>query len=307
MMKSTIVYFIFFILIAGSFFNATAQENFATNVTKQLNLDGTRLVVTYDLNYPDTAQLFDVELKIHFGSRIIEPKEEELTGSWGYKITPGNDKTILWDLPGESAKDINLITAEVIASKSTYAAADFDFKMSTPFEVVFNNKSTNSDKFSWEFGDPKSLQGNMSSLKSPVHEYRSAGDYEVGLVATNSKNNTADTVIKVISLVKNDEIRKHKTLRSVWLSASIASAGIGVYGLIKHNSLYNQWKEEGTSELEKKYKAYRIVGPAGLAVSGICISQVISQSRKLKEAGKKISLNVFPIDNGLIAGVAINF
>lgn len=303
--------FISTILTILSSFDVIAQENnFVTNVTKDTSLDRKHLVVGYDLTSADTAQLFDVELKIYYGNRIIQPKAEELTGSWGYKIAPGKGKSILWDLPPELAGDIDLITASVIASKSICATADFDFEINSktpPFEVKFNNKSTNSDKFLWEFGDPKSLQSNVSALESPAHRYRSAGNYQVGLITGNTRNKTTDTVIKVVSLVKNDQVRKHKNLKTVWLTSSVASAGIGVYGLIRHKNLYDEWKKMGTNDLEKKYKTYRIVGPAGLAVSAICISQVISQSKKVREAGKKISMNIIPLDNGLVTGLSINF
>jgi hypothetical protein len=309
-MKSAAGYFIFFILLFPSF-NLTAQEkNFVTNVTKELNIDKNGMMVTYDLNSPDTSQLFDVELKIHYENRIIQPKNEEIRGEFGYKVRPGREKIILWEMPSELVQNFDKVTPEVIAVKSTGASADFDFKTTSqipPFEVKFNNKSINSDRFQWNFGDSKSLQNNFSTEESPVHIYRSTGKYNVGLITSNSKNNTQDTLIKVVSLVRNDEIRKHKNLKTVWLTSAVASAGIGVYGIIRHNNIYNEWKEKGTSELEKKYKTYRIVGPAGLAVSAICISQVISQSKKVREAEKKFSFNIIPSENGLITRVSINF
>lgn len=303
--------YILFILISLASFNVAAQEKgFVTNVTKELSIDRNHLMVTYDLNFPDTTQLFDVDLKITYNNRVIQPNDKEITGSWGYKIKPGREKIILWDLTPELAQNVDQITATVVAAKSTYAKADFDFKITsqTPaFEVKFNNKSVNSDKFSWAFGDPRSLNNNASNVESPVHLYRSAGNYNVGLISTNTKNNTTDTLMKVVSLVKNDQIKKHKNLKTVWLTSAVASAGIGVYGIIRHNSLYKEWKEKGTSELEKKYKTYRIVGPAGLAVSAVCVSQVISQSKKIRVAEKKLSLNFFPAECGFFAGATIDF
>ncbi|HEX2974480.1 MAG TPA: PKD domain-containing protein [Bacteroidales bacterium] len=292
-------------------FTITAQQkNFASNVTKSFSLDKAHLNVDYDLISPDTSQLFDVSLKIYYGNRIIQPKAEELTGSWGYKVSPGKKKTILWDLPPELASDIDLITVEVIAAKTVSSTADFEYKIVSQipsFEVQFENKSVYSDKYSWEFGDQGSLQQNISSLENPVHKYKLPGKYRVGLVSTNTKNNTTDTVIKAVTLVKNDQIARHKNLRTIWASSAAVAAGAGVYGLIRHNSLFNDWKEKGTDDLEKKYKTYRIVGPAGLVVSGICISQVLAQSGKIREAEKKLSLNLLPSGSGFVAGATITF
>ena len=47
-------------------------------------------------------------------------------------------------------------------------------------EVSFNNSSSNSLTYLWDFGD-----GNTSTEFAPVHEYVSAGVYEVTLAATN--------------------------------------------------------------------------------------------------------------------------
>lgn len=309
-MKTRTWHIVFVFMILSSLNTAAQERKIVTNVSKSFSLDKRHLVITYDLVSPDTSQLFDVRLKIFYGSKVIQPRAEELTGSWGYKISPGKEKTILWDLPPEFSADINLITAEVTALKSTYPSADFEFKIISQipdFEVKFNNKSTNSDKYSWEFGDPKTLQENISSLENPVHKYKSPGNYKVGLISANTKNNTADTMVQAVSLVKNEQISKYKNLRTVWISSAVASAAIGVYGFIRHKSLFNEWKEKGTDDLEKKYKIYRIVGPAGIVVSGISISQIIAQSKKIRDAEKKLSLYFLPAGQEFVAGATITF
>lgn len=47
--------------------------------------------------------------------------------------------------------------------------------------VTFFNNSVNADQFQWDFGD-----GSMSSVQNPLHNFSSAGNYEVTLVACNN-------------------------------------------------------------------------------------------------------------------------
>lgn len=64
-------------------------------------------------------------------------------------------------------------TAAFYPSKSSALAEE---------EITFNNLSTNSENFTWSFGD-----GTTSNEESPKHAYTQAGDYSVTLIA-NSKN-----------------------------------------------------------------------------------------------------------------------
>jgi hypothetical protein len=129
------------------------------------------------------------------------------------------------------------------------------------------------------------------------------------LTAGDSKNNMSNTITKVLSLGQGNlqDLQKHKKLKNIWLGSAVATAGIGGYCLIKSNSLYNDWKKEGTDELKKKYKTYGIAGPAALVLSGVCISQVIVQSKKIKTAEKAMSMNLIPLDDGCIVELAWNF
>jgi len=53
--------------------------------------------------------------------------------------------------------------------------------------MVFSNRSTNADRYFWNFGD-----GNTSEEQSPVHFYQDPGEYQVFLIATNDEG-CADT------------------------------------------------------------------------------------------------------------------
>ncbi len=68
---------------------------------------------------------------------------------------------------------------------------DFDYNMNG-LEVNFTNLSTNADSYFWDFGD-----GNTSTDTNPIHQYISAGTYQVSLTTT--KGNCSETVIKNIT------------------------------------------------------------------------------------------------------------
>jgi len=77
--------------------------------------------------------------------------------------------------------------------------ADFDYEVSeeNALEVSFTNKSTNSETYSWDFGD-----GETSTEENPVHEYAEGGTYEVTLTATNADDVSTD-VSKTLSIGSN--------------------------------------------------------------------------------------------------------
>ncbi len=292
---------------------ATGQDTiFARNVNKRLSMDGKQLLIKYDLPYSDTTQPFDIIVRIFYNDKVIEPDNSSLTGSWGENVKPGVEKIILWDFPNEISGSINKVTISVVARKISKPMANFEPVILTkkpPFDVKFDNKSINADYYSWEFGDLKSIEGNLSTLENPVHKFKSPGKYNVKLTAGDSKNNMSNTITKVLSLGQGNlqDLQKHKKLKNIWLGSAVATAGIGGYCLIKSNSLYNDWKKEGTDELKKKYKTYGIAGPAALVLSGVCISQVIVQSKKIKTAEKAMSMNLIPLDDGCIVELAWNF
>lgn len=312
-MTNKFKFFALLILMAIPVNYAAGQDTiYASNINKYLSLDGKQLVIKYDLPYSDTTQLFDIIVRIFYNDKVIEPKNNTLTGSWGEKVKPGSEKIILWDFPNEISGSINKVTIGIVARKAIRPLADFNPVILTqkpPFEVRFENKSKNADFYAWKFGDLKSSENNLSTLETPVHKFKSAGNYNVKLTAGNSKTNTSDTIIKVVTLGKGSmqELQKLKKLRTIWAGSAIATAGIGGFCLIKSNSLYNDWKKQGTDELKKKYKTYGIIGPAVLVVSGVCISQVIIKSIKIKTVEKTMSMNLMPLNGGYVVELAWNF
>lgn len=302
-------------LLAISIYYAQAQDTiFARNVNKYLSLDGKQLVIKYDLPYSDTTQLFDIILRIYYNDKVIEPSSNSLTGAWGEKVKPGIERVILWDFPNEFTGTINKVTIGIVARKMDRPEANFDFRILADkprFQVKFENKSKNSDSYSWKFGDLKSGDYNFSYLDNPVHRFKTAGSYKVELFAESNETNMRDSIMKTVTVgvANTSEIQKYKTQRTIWLGAAVATAGAGGYCLIKSNSLFNEWKTatENADELEKKYKTFGIIGPAALVVSGACVVQVLIQTKKIKTAEQTMSLNFIPLDKGAALGLAMKF
>jgi len=67
-----------------------------------------------------------------------------------------------------------------------------------PVTVIFTNTSTDSNRFSWDFGDPGSGQQNVSDERSPVHTYTNPGRYAVNLKAVNSKTGESHSFIDYV-------------------------------------------------------------------------------------------------------------
>jgi hypothetical protein len=312
-MKNKCKYLILFILSVVSANQATGQEtNFASNVKKSLSIDGKGLTIEYDLAFPDTTQRFDIILKIDQNGNLIHHRESDLHGDWGNWLKPGLDKIIMWDFPNDFKGNINELNVDVIAIKTRRPSAGFDFKILTskpPFNVKFINNSKNADMYSWNFGDLKSGINNHSTLESPVHEFKSGGIYNVELAAFNSKTKISDSIPKAVKLISGNEqdVQKHKKLKNIWLGSAIASAGIGGFCLIKYNSVYNDWKEKGTSDLKQKYKNNETIGVVALVASGVCISQVIIQSKKLKVAKQALGMSFIPLDKSGIVAIEWTF
>jgi hypothetical protein len=313
-MKNTGKFFIAFNIMSLSINYVIGQEtNFTSNIRRYLSpVVENQLVIKYDLVFKDTAQLFDIILKIHYNDKEIQPQENTLTGSWGSKVKPGPDKVILWDFPSDLKNDINKVKTEVIASKTSEPLVDFDYEIlvkKPPYVVKFYNKSKNTDYSYWKFGDLKSGMKNLSELQNPVHNYKKGGNYNVELKAGSSKTKTDNTIIKAISIGKGniEELQKHKKLRTIWSGSAIATAGIGGFSILQYYKLEDKYRTTGDEAFHNKSVTYRSIGIASIVVSGACISQVIIQSIKIRALDKALSVNLIPLENGCLLGLAVNF
>jgi hypothetical protein len=312
-MKNRCKYLALFILPVLSIYQATAQTaNFASNVKKSLSVDGKGLTIEYDLVFPDTTQLFDIILDIDHNGTKIEPHESDLHGDWGNRVKPGSEKAIMWDFTNAFKGNFIELKVDVIAVKTRGPSAGFDFKILTtkpPFEVKFTNKSKNAEKYSWNFGDLKSGINNLSVLESPDHEFKTGGNYNVLLTVGNRVSKNSDSIMKVIKLSSGNaqDVQKYKKQKNIWLGSAIATAAIGGVCVIEYNSVFNDWKEKGTDKLKQKFKTFKTAGVVAFIGSGVCITQVIIKSHKLKQAKIATGVSFIPVDQGGVLALALTF
>lgn len=203
-MKSFYAFFIFLTLIAKSVY---PQENYASNIATTIS-EGKKLFINYDIVVHDDAKYFNVELSVAYEGQQIALDPKNLFGDFGHGITPGN-KIIYWNYGGEFDKDISKVEVKVYAYRENEPQARFKSVAISgdyyaPCEVKFNNSSTDSYKYEWDFGDPDSGEDNFSFEKNPTHRYKSKGRYTVALVAYNTYLNLKSAFYETI-IIKEHE------------------------------------------------------------------------------------------------------
>ena len=86
--------------------------------------------------------------------------------------------------------DVKTLKAPVAAFSASSTSGKAQLK------VTFTDKSTGSpSSWKWSFGD-----GTSSTAKNPVHTYRKAGKYTVGLTVKNAKGSNTKTMSGYITV-----------------------------------------------------------------------------------------------------------
>ncbi len=184
------------------------ETNYATNVRTTPRTDEKKMFVEYDLVANDGTRFFNVILELIYEGQPVIPNTNNLFGDYGRAITPGN-KIIYWNYKDDFNKDINKLEVNVIAYQEKEPKAEFEFSTESgnliaPCKLIFNNLSSNSDRYEWNFGDANSGIENNSFEKNPSHTYEKGGRYTISLKAYNS-------VIKLESETNEDVIiQEHK-------------------------------------------------------------------------------------------------
>lgn len=100
--------------------------------------------------------------------------------------------------------DTNGCSSTILKPIKIYPGPDalFSYAMSNCTSAQFTDQSTDPDTtitgWLWNFGDPTSGPNNISNLKNPVHQFTSAGSYQVRLIAYNSlgcQDTTYQTIV----------------------------------------------------------------------------------------------------------------
>jgi len=198
-----IVYLPVFCMLLSFFNYSFAQDNYAINIRTTIT-DEQKFFINYDIVDRDSSNYFNVVLILTYEGQQVEPDLNNLYGSYGHGITPGN-KVIYWNYAGEFDKDINKMAAQVFAYKENEPLAGFEpiparGNFFAPCEIRFMNNSLYSDRYEWDFGDPGSGVGNTSNEGNPIHTFRKSGRYNVSLTAFNTRLNLENTIYETIDI-----------------------------------------------------------------------------------------------------------
>jgi PKD repeat protein len=132
-----------------------------------------------------------------------------------------------------------IMSMQLITSCVKEPTADFTF--STPTEVgetiLFTNLSTNSENYSWDFGD-----GNYSTIESPTHVYEKPGTYTVSLNVT-GKGGSA-LISKTISITGITYSIQNNSSFTLTDFCSYYWTGSEIQDFIYHGTLYSGQKTE---------------------------------------------------------------
>jgi PKD repeat protein len=119
--------------------------------------------------------------------------------------TPGKYEVTLTATDPVSRKSSKTSSVITVAEPPKAPVAGFQIVNNNkigPVTVVFTNTSTDSNRFSWDFGDPESGEKNSSDEQSPVHTYTKPGRYAVNLKAVNTKTGETSSFIDYVMVVE---------------------------------------------------------------------------------------------------------
>jgi PKD repeat protein len=132
--------------------------------------------------------------------------QQELLDNQTKKLTGGEDSLRLYlnfdntfkDMSGNGNDAIAVYNGTMFKSDFNPPVPGFDIYQSSK-QVSFNNKTTNSNSYIWNFGD-----GSTSDKGNPVYTYTTPGEYNIFLRAANS--NSVTTALNTVSIIGLDKI-----------------------------------------------------------------------------------------------------
>lgn len=170
---------------------------------------------------------------------------------------------------------------------------------------------TTDDGINWT-GPLKFISGDVSNLNSPAQNLLVIWDAqaEKGSIEGTIQFKIETNISRVTSNKPiNLAFKKHKTLKTIWLTTGLVSSGIGIYSVIEANKLYDDYKvaETEAANIHKKIEAYDIVAPVAFGLSGVSVLNFFIQAGKQSKAKKQVSLQPMYLPNGGGAMLTLKF
>jgi len=162
------------------------------------------------------------------------------------------------------------------------------------------------------------INNELSHFNTPANIPLLIGEYNMriekkGFLPYNKKFiiNANENLQLNVTLVNDPSIkaRKHKKGRNIWFASAVISAGVGTYSMIRSNTLYEEYQNAGSeaSDIRKQIETLDIITPITYSVAAICLTGFIIKSVKYRKAEKNISLNTYPIKNGVLFSMLYQF
>ena len=302
-----------------------AQDNYVSNVRTTIS-DDQKLFVNFDLASDDGTEYFNVELKLLYNGEPFEPDPDNLFGDYGHAMTAG-EKIIYWDYGDEFKGNIEEVEVKVLASrekepqaKFTSSAVNNDYY--APCTIQFDNRSENSDKYEWNFGDAASGAQNTSLTENPEHTYKKRGRYTVSLTAYNTELNIKNTFYETIVVKESEpkvtdikpkttlsDYEKHKRMKTIWIGAAGATTVAGTVMLLKANSLYNDYKtaKEDAEDIRHKYETLDKIYPFAFAAAIFSGVEIYIQAKKQSKTVAALKFQSIPEINGGMITMKVSF
>jgi hypothetical protein len=132
---------------------------------------------------------------------------------------------------------------------------------------------TTDDGQTWK-GPLRNLNGDIIDVISPATDKRIVWDAltEIGEIKGNIQFQITvdfEKMKEVQPWVTDPGFKKHKTLKSVWLTTALISTGAGILTMTKANSLYDDYQTAGenAADIHKKIETLDVVYPVAFGIA----------------------------------------
>lgn len=123
-----------------------------------------------------------------------------------------------------------LIQSESFCGNTWFQESEFAAQQIANLEYQFQNYSSRSDSYIWQFGD-----GDVSIEENPTHVFDSPGEYAVSLTCTNACFDTTTTVLLNVGMVTGveEQIEIESSVTNVGLDAVRVQCELGLSANVK--------------------------------------------------------------------------